>query len=128
MPPKPTADHVLNRTVTGVLTIGEHRLWLRFDDGSEGELDLRTYVPFVNLFAAFEDPRFVAQVRLTERGTIEWPNDVEFDPVVLYCTVTGTPIPTFDAPARKRPRSRGRTATKRPARKFPRGRSRKPRR
>ena len=133
MPPKPTRNHVLNRTVKEVRAIGDQLLWLRFDDGAEGELDLRTFVPFENLYADFEDPRFVARVWRNEWGTVEWPNGIEFDATVLYCTVTGAPLPTFDEPP-PRPRSRGsrprtrRAATNKMARKFPRSGSRKRRR
>ncbi len=31
--------------------------------------------------------------RITELGTIQWPNDVDFCPDVLYSRVTGKPIP-----------------------------------
>lgn len=31
--------------------------------------------------------------RITELGTIQWPNDVDFCPDVLYGRVTGKPIP-----------------------------------
>jgi hypothetical protein len=41
-----------------------------------------------------EDPSFFRQVRVnSELGTIQWPNDVDFCPDVLFSRVTGKPIP-----------------------------------
>jgi hypothetical protein len=41
-----------------------------------------------------EDKKFFAQVSVNpEIGTIVWPNDVDFDPEVLYSQITGQPIP-----------------------------------
>ena len=83
--------------------LGGHRLFLRFDDGSEGELDLRDVVRnFHRMLAPLANPKFVAQVRI-EPGfrTLEWPGDIGLDPVVLYCVMKGIPVP-----GEKRPRTR----------------------
>jgi hypothetical protein len=81
-----------------------HRVFLRFDDGVEGEVDLRQVIPeFRNLLAPLADPAYVAQVRADpEAGTITWPNGVDLDPVVLYCALRGIPIPTFGVASRRR--------------------------
>lgn len=85
-----------------------HRVFVRFDDGVEGEVDLRQVIPeFKNLLAPLADPAYVAQVRADpQAGTITWPNGVDLDPVVLYCALRGIPIPTFgDASQRRKPRT-----------------------
>ena len=47
------------------------------------------------VFTPLEDPAFFGQVRVNaELGTIQWPNDVDFCPDVLYSRVTGKPIPS----------------------------------
>ena len=68
--------------------VGPHRLWLRFGDGLEGELDIAAYVRFEGVFAPLTDPREFARVRVEpELGTIVWPGGADLDPVVLYETV-----------------------------------------
>jgi hypothetical protein len=103
--------------IVAVRHLGGHRLWLRFEDGVEGEVDLRDVVEeFRGVLAALLDPAFVAQVRVhPEFGTITWPGELDLDPVVLYCAVRGVPVPTSDdAPrAARPPRGTGRrTATR----------------
>jgi hypothetical protein len=84
----------LLRDVVDVKPLGEHRIYLRFDDGVEGELDLLPKLKFRGVFAPLKDPAYFARVRIEpEAGTISWPNDADLDPVVLYSWVTGKPIP-----------------------------------
>ena len=72
---------------------GEYRLWLRFQDGVEGEVDLRPALTFQGVFAPLREPGYFARVRVNpELGTICWPNDADWDPLVLYSLVTGRPI------------------------------------
>jgi hypothetical protein len=72
---------------------GDYRLWLRFHDGVEGELDLRPHLQFRGIFAALRDPAYFSQVRVDrELGTICWPNGADWDPLVLYSLITGRPI------------------------------------
>ncbi|HEX4825077.1 MAG TPA: DUF2442 domain-containing protein [Candidatus Polarisedimenticolaceae bacterium] len=82
------------RAVRAVKALGAHRLWLRFDNGDEGEIDMKPFLePFTNLFAALEDPDYFARVRVSRAArTIAWPNGVELDPDVLHSRVTGKKI------------------------------------
>jgi hypothetical protein len=82
--------------VTDVRYLGDYRLFLRFDDGEAGEIDMAQYLTFDGVFADLRDPRKFAGVRLLkEWGTIGWPNDVDLDPEVLYSRVTGKPLPDW---------------------------------
>jgi hypothetical protein len=86
---------VLNDVVV-VEPRGEYRLWLRFQDGVQGEVDLRPALTFQGVFAPLRDPAFFARVRVNpELGTICWPNDADWDPLVLYSLGTGRPIETL---------------------------------
>lgn len=68
-----------------------HRLHLRFEDGTEGEIDLP--VPFEGVFAPLRDPEIFDAVRVNpDLGTIVWPNGADLDPDVLYGLVTGRPV------------------------------------
>ncbi|HET9300631.1 MAG TPA: DUF2442 domain-containing protein [Candidatus Polarisedimenticolaceae bacterium] len=79
--------------VVAVEQIGPWRLRLRFDEASEGEIDMRAYVPFEGIFEPLKDPSFFAQVRLdATAGTIVWPNGAAPDPWVLHALVTGDPM------------------------------------
>jgi hypothetical protein len=107
-----------------------HRVRLRFDDGVEGDVDLRDVIPeFKNLLAPLADPSYVARVQVdAQAGTITWPNGVDLDPVVLYCAVKGMPVPSFEdvagASRRRRKTKAGRRA-RRPAARKPKARRRR---
>jgi hypothetical protein len=80
--------------ITRVVPLPDYRLRLTFDDGAEGEVDLRAQVPFTGVFEPLREPSEFRKVRVNpESGTIEWPNDVDLDPIVLYAAVTGKTIP-----------------------------------
>ena len=69
--------------VRAVAYRGDHRLWLRFTDGTEGEVDL---APHLNgaIFEALRDPAVFAAVRLDpEIRTVAWPNGADFAPEYL---------------------------------------------
>lgn len=90
---KPWPEVVEVRHVSG------HVLHVRFDDGEEGDLDLKKHLRFQGVFEALKDPNYVAKVYVDEMGgTIEWPNGADFDPVVLYHYVTGKPMPDWAGP------------------------------
>lgn len=75
---------------------GGYRLWLQFQDGVEGEVDLEPLFSFQGVFAPLRDPAYFARVRLNpDLGTISWPNDADWDPLVLYSLVTTRPIETL---------------------------------
>ncbi len=70
--------------VTEVAVVGDHRLWLRFDDGVEGEIDMETR-RWRGVFEPLADPAFFRQVSLdTELGTIVWPNGADIAPETLH--------------------------------------------
>lgn len=75
---------------------GGYRIWLQFQDGVEGEVDLEPLLSFQGVFAPLRDPAYFARVRVNpELGTICWPNDSDWDPLVLYSLVTRRPIETL---------------------------------
>ena len=76
-----------------VIALLEYGLRLTFDDGSEGELDLRSQIAFTGVFEGLRDETEFKKVRVnSEIGTIQWPNGADLDPIVLYAAVTGKPI------------------------------------
>ncbi|MBM3271213.1 MAG: DUF2442 domain-containing protein [Candidatus Sericytochromatia bacterium] len=83
------------RNVTDVRPIGDRRLWLRFDDGAEGEINLDDRIEFTGVFEPMQDPKFFDRVAVNEFGTIAWPNEADLDPIVLYSWATGAPLPDW---------------------------------
>ena len=84
--------------VERVTQTAPYRLRLRFDDGAEGEIDVKEMISFVGVFEPLRDPEYFSRVRVDpEVGTIVWPNGADLDPLVLHSRVTGVPI-TLDVP------------------------------
>jgi hypothetical protein len=58
-------------------------VWLRFNDGSEGEVDLSTELEGP-VFEPLRDPQLFAQVRLDpDLHTLVWPNGADLAPEFL---------------------------------------------
>lgn len=73
--------------------LGQHRLFLRFEDGVEGEVDIAAIVSFTGMLAPLADPQCFAQVTVDqEGGTVVWPNGADLDPDVLYARITGVSV------------------------------------
>jgi hypothetical protein len=80
--------------------LGQHRLFLRFEDGVEGEIDIANMVEFTGILAPLADPTFFTKVTTDpESGTITWPNGADLDPDVLYAAITGVPVEQHPTPA-----------------------------
>jgi hypothetical protein len=74
------------------------RLFLRFEDGTAGEINIADFVRFDGVFAPLNDPAQFARVTVNpELGTVVWPCGADLDPDVLYARVTGAPLPSFEA-------------------------------
>jgi hypothetical protein len=72
---------------------GEYKVYLRFEDGVEGEIDLSKLIEFKGIFEPLRDIREVAKVQVdAEHGTVSWPNGADLDPDVLYSLLTRKPI------------------------------------
>jgi len=76
-----------------------YRISVRFDDGTEGEVDVAKLTGFKGIFEPLRDPARFREVRVhPELLTVFWPNGADLDPDVLYALVTGKPI-DLQAPA-----------------------------
>lgn len=82
------------KDVVEVKPLTECRLYLRFEDGMSGEVDIAQLISFTGVFAPLQDRDYFVQVEVNpDIGTICWPNEADIDPDVLYALVTGAPIP-----------------------------------
>ncbi len=124
--------------VISARAVGGHRVWLQFEDGRSGTLDISKVVPFDGVFAPLSDPKYFRKFSVYGEGggTIYWPNGADIDPEVLYSEVSQEPIvwagrtvyepvgaliqtgasssraPRLTRPPRKAPARSGRTASR----------------
>jgi hypothetical protein len=71
-----------------VTPLQEFRLFLRFEEGSAGVVDLASYAGR-GVFAAWLQPGLFAAVSITEAGALEWPGEIDLCPDALYLQLTG---------------------------------------
>jgi hypothetical protein len=70
--------------------IADHRVYIRFDDGVAGEVDLAQLLRFEGVFAPLTSKERFAELRVNaDTGTIEWPNGADIAPETLYEAVGG---------------------------------------
>ncbi len=67
--------------LTSAKYLGGHRLWLQFNDGREGEVDL-THQLTGPIFTPLQDENYFARVSL-EGPTVAWPNGADLAPEYL---------------------------------------------
>ena len=65
-----------------------HRIWLRYSDGTAGELDL-SYLAGRGVFKVWEESACFETVRIGPAGGIAWGEDVELCPDALYMRLSG---------------------------------------
>ena len=65
-----------------------YRIWLRYSDGVEGEVDLSDLAG-KGVFAAWNDRRFFERVYISEWRSIAWSHEIELCPDALYLEITG---------------------------------------
>lgn len=60
-----------------------YRVWIRFDDVLEGEVDLNEFVG-KGIFKAWDSVEFFNQVHIDPRtDTLSWGDEIDLDPYVL---------------------------------------------
>ena len=64
------------------------RIWVRYEDGAEGEIDLSD-VAGKGVFKAWEDREYFEGVHVSHHRSIAWDNELELCPDALYMDLTG---------------------------------------
>ena len=81
------------RDVVEVRPLEGHRVFLRFDDGVQGELDLEPLLStFDGVFEPLREPARFREVFVDDGGTIAWPNGADLAPEILYSMISGHPL------------------------------------
>ena len=78
-----------------VKALNGHRIWIRFADGVEGEVDL-SHLAGRGVFTAWADRKVFESVHVDRNGAIAWNEELELCPDALYLRLTGkTPEDLF---------------------------------
>jgi len=81
--------------IVEVKALPDYRLWVRYDDGVEGEVDL-SHLAGRGIFAAWNDYKVFKRVHIGSSGVPSWNDDIDICPDALYLQVTGkTPEQVF---------------------------------
>ena len=74
--------------VVEVKVIENYKLFLRFENDVQGEVDITKIVPFEGVFSKLKDKEYFATVYVNkELGTIVWDNGADLSPSYLYSIV-----------------------------------------
>jgi len=77
-----------------------YQLFLCFEDGMEGFVDVSQLIQFSGIFAPLHNQVYFAQAQIhPEPGTVIWQNGADLDPDVLYAIVANSPIPDYSRSA-----------------------------
>lgn len=74
-----------------VKALAGYSIWLRFIDGTTGNLDLG-YLAGRGVFTIWEDRAVFESVHVNESGAIAWTEDVDLCSDALYLRVTGKKV------------------------------------
>lgn len=78
--------------VVEVRHLHDYVLWLRFEDGTQGEVDLRAEL-WGEMFEPLRDLAFFRRVAVNpDTGTIEWPNGADLAPESLVERLRMSPL------------------------------------
>ena len=69
--------------LTRVEPRGGCRLWLEYDDGASGEVDL-SHLMDLGIFRALRDRSLFKRVQITDHGAVRWSDDLELGTDSLY--------------------------------------------
>jgi hypothetical protein len=80
----------MNYDVLEARYVGEYVVWLRFRDGTTGEINLEKEL-FGPVFEPLRDPALFSQFQIhPEFQTLTWPNGADFAPEFLHRSVRVT--------------------------------------
>ena len=66
----------------------KYTLWLQYEDGVKGEVDL-SHLVGKGVFAAWKDHRAFEQVRIGDSGELLWGDTLDLCPDAMYLRLTG---------------------------------------
>lgn len=76
------------KKITAVKVLDQYRVWLRFNDGVEGEVDF-SGKPRTGVYAPWQDYDYFRGVQIGEYGELRWDDQLDFGADTLWLKVTG---------------------------------------
>ncbi|MBI4660121.1 MAG: DUF2442 domain-containing protein [Verrucomicrobia bacterium] len=76
------------KKIVALKVLDRYRVWLRFDDGVEGEVDF-SHKPRTGVYAPWRDPGYFSRAHIGPYGQLRWDDQLEFGPDSLWQRVTG---------------------------------------
>jgi len=73
-----------------------HRLYVAFEDGVSGEVDLSDRL-FGPVFEPLKDPEYFAKAEIDDFGAVCWPNGADLAPDALHAKLSDEPPHRPDA-------------------------------
>jgi hypothetical protein len=74
--------------VISVQPTADYRLYLTFENGISGELDISQLINFEGVFSPLKNRDYFVTVKVnTETGTICWSNGADIAPELLYTNI-----------------------------------------
>ena len=64
------------------------RIWIRFRDGEEGEIDL-SHLSGMGVFKAWKDREYFEAFRINSFDEVAWGDEIDLCPDALYMQLTG---------------------------------------
>ena len=65
-----------------------YRIWIEYDDGESGEIDL-SHLAGKGVFKAWDELGHFDRVRIDQYGAIAWDDDIDMCRYALYMDLTG---------------------------------------
>ena len=77
--------------IVEVRVLKKHHLFLRFENGVTGEIDIADIIPFKGIFAPLKDLHYFSKVKINhDLGTICGENGADISPCYLYSYIENT--------------------------------------
>ena len=77
--------------ITEAKAVDRFHVFLRFDDGSSGNVDL-THLAGRGVFSAWLKQGVFEQLSVSADGALQWPGDLDLCPDSLYLLLTGKTV------------------------------------
>ena len=78
-------------TPIAVKALPNYRIWLRYSDGAEGEVDF-SHLAGKGVFKLWDDYQNFERVHISDAGAIAWSDVVEICPDATYMRLTGKSV------------------------------------
>jgi hypothetical protein len=76
------------RKITDYKVLQPYQVWLRFDGGIEGTVDLSDFAQ-MPVFAPWKDEAFFKNMKVDGGRNVHWSEDLDLCPDSLYIRITG---------------------------------------